>query len=105
MQKRNPAREYMSPHFRDSQHSGAGVTDEQIAGVRVDPGCFGNGLLGDEVEPVIPQSRAQLFAGVSGRKLDVEAYAQGRKRVARRFLMKFPLQSQVSVARASRTGC
>jgi len=62
---------------------------------------FGQGLLGDDVEPVVLQSRTELLAGVSGWELNIEAGCEGWSSGAFGFLMEPPLESQVGVSEAA----
>ncbi len=100
VQDRKAAGEHMAARGCDPQHARAGVTGEQVAYVASNPGLAGNGLLRDEVEPVVGQSRTKLLARVPGWKLNVQARAQSRQAGGLGLFVEVPLHSYVRVAPA-----
>ncbi len=62
VQQRKAAGINLAAGVLDSKHAGTGVAGEQDAQVSGDSGLFRNGLLPDEVEPIVSQSRSELLA-------------------------------------------
>ena len=56
MQQGEAAGENMAARVLGSQRAGTGVAGEQISQISSEPGFWGQGLLADQVEPVVLQS-------------------------------------------------
>src|SRR5882724_10719578 len=91
----------MAARGLNAQGTGARVASEQVANVGVDPGLVRERLSRNKSKPIVNQPRAELTAGVAGRKLEVQADSHCRKTRATELLVKVPLHPQVCIACAS----
>ena len=74
----------------NAERTHASVTRKQIAEVGVDAGFAGERLLRNQGEPVVDQSRAELLAGISSGKLEVQTGGQRGNRGVRGCFVEVP---------------
>ena len=101
VQQREAAAEDMAAGVRGPQYAGAGVAGEEISEVCGEPGFGGEGLLRDQVEPVVFQARAELLGSVSSGELDVKTGGESRDARGGGLLVEAGLDAQIGVSNAA----